>query len=109
MGEFAKENINLAMEMLLDESIDNTQTIRSNEEIINHHNKAITAYLTKLMSKELSKEDDSKVGSYYHVVSDVERVGDYAENIMEYAFRLRDEQMAISDNAKELLDYIEDK
>ena len=107
MSTFAKENINLAMEMLLDESIDNTQTIRSNEEIINHHNKAITAYLTKLMSKELSKEDDSKVGSYYHVVSDVERVGDYAENIMEYAQRLRKDELIFSVEAsnelKELL------
>ena len=99
MSSFARENINLAIEMLL-ENKDNSETIRSNEEILNFYNKAITAYLTKLMSKDLSDEDDKKVGSYYHVVSDVERIGDYAENIMEYAYKLRDENLSFSEDAK---------
>ncbi|MBQ8197492.1 MAG: Na/Pi cotransporter family protein [Clostridia bacterium] len=103
MAELAKENMNLSIEMLLNTNVDRSEKIRDNEDVINHLNKNITAFLTKLTSKDLSKENDKKIGSYYHVVSDVERVGDYAENIMEYAFRLRDEQMAISDNAKEEL------
>ncbi|MBE7087190.1 MAG: Na/Pi cotransporter family protein [Clostridiales bacterium] len=108
MSTFAKENINLAMEMLLDERVDHTETMRSNEEVINHHNKAITAFLTKLMSKDLSDEDDKKVGSYYHVVSDIERIGDYAENIMEYAHRLRKEELIFSADAiKELQELLE--
>lgn len=100
MSTFARENINLAMQMLFEDGVDNTEEIRVNEQIINHFNKAITAYLTKLMSKDLSDEDDKKVGSYYHVVSDIERVGDYAENIMEYAHRLRKEELVFSDDAK---------
>jgi phosphate:Na+ symporter len=100
MSGWAKDNINLAVEMLLNPEVDNTEIIRQNEDVINHFNKLITAYLTKLMSKDLSDEDDKKVGSYYHVVSDVERVGDYAENIMEYAHRLRKEEMYFSENAK---------
>ena len=100
MSKYAIDNINDSVEMLLNEGEDNTDAIHSNEEVINHFNKAITAYLTKLMSKELSDEDDKKVGSYYHVVSDVERVGDYAENIMEYSERLRGEEMVFSDEAK---------
>ncbi len=100
MSTFARENINLAVEMLLNPEVDHTQTIRSNEEVLNHYNKAITSYLTKLMSKDLSDEDDKKVGSYYHVVSDIERVGDYAENIMEYAERLRKEELAFSDDGR---------
>jgi phosphate:Na+ symporter len=100
MSTFARENINLAMQMLFEDGVDNTGDIRVNEQIINHFNKAITAYLTKLMSKDLSDEDDKKVGSYYHVVSDIERVGDYAENIMEYAHRLRKEELVFSDDAK---------
>ena len=103
MSEFARENINLSIEMLVNNKAENEEIIRKNEDIINHFNKNITAYLMKLMSKELSDEDDKKVGSYYHVVSDVERIGDYAENIMEYAIRLEQEGLVISDEAKEEL------
>lgn len=98
MGEIAKANINYSIDMLLN-SVDNEEKIRENEMHINYLNKNITAYLIKLMSKDLSKTDDKKVGSYYHVVSDIERVGDYAENIMEYAMRLRAENMSFSEEA----------
>ena len=108
MGEIAKTNINLAMEMLVSQASNET-IIRDNESKINYLNKNVTAYLTKLMSKDLSEMDDKKVGSYYHVVSDIERVGDYAENIMEYAMRLRAEQMTFSDEAIEELGRMSEK
>ena len=103
MSKFSIDNINNSMQMLLAGDMELANSIRSNEAVINHHNKAITAYLTKLMSKQLSDEDDKKVGSYYRVVSDVERVGDYAENVMEYAERLNKEGMIFSDEAQEEL------
>ncbi len=108
MSGYAKENIDLAVEMLLDEDKDHTKVIRSNEEILNFNNKAITAFLTKIMSKDLTDEDDKKIGTYYHVVSDVERVGDYAENIMEYSLKLRDAELTLSEEAKqELKEFVE--
>jgi phosphate:Na+ symporter len=100
MGEIAKTNINDAVAMLIDENVDNIESIRENEDMLNKFNKNITAYLTKLLGKELSEEDDKKVGSYYHVVSDIERVGDYAENVMEYVIRLKEEGLVLSDDAK---------
>lgn len=100
MSEISMQNIDYSVDMLLNPDIDSEEQIRSNEEVINHLNKDITAYLTKLMSKELTEEDEKKVGSYYHVVSSVERVGDYAENILEYALRLRTEGVQISEEAK---------
>ena len=106
MSTFAKENIDLAIEMLLDGEKDYIETIRSNEEVINFNNKAITAFLTKIMGKDLTEEDDKKIGSYYHVVSDIERIGDYAENIMEYALRLRANELVFSADAKAEIDQI---
>ena len=99
MGEIAKENIISSIDMLLDADVDNENIIREREENLNWLNRNVTAYLTKLMSKDLSATDDKKVGSYYHVVSDIERVGDYAENIMEYALKLREESMSFSEEA----------
>lgn len=103
MGKIALSNINSAIEMLLDDKVNNVEEIKSNEEVLNYLNKSITAYLTKLMGKDLSDENDKKIGSYYHVVSDLERVGDYAENIMEYSIRLRNEEMSFSEGAVEEL------
>ncbi len=99
MSEFAKTNLNLSMQMLFDEKLDHSEEIASNEKTINYLNHSITAFMTKVMSKELTVEDDKKIGSYFHVVSDLERVGDYSENIMEYAIRLRQEELKFSKEA----------
>ena len=109
VSNWENDNIQPSIEMLVNNKAENEEIIRKNEDIINHFNKNITAYLMKLMSKELSDEDDKKVGSYYHVVSDVERVGDYAENIMEYAIRLEQESLVISAEAKEELENLKAK
>ncbi len=96
MAAIAKENINLSMQMLFDDKVDQSKLLRDNEEAINFLTKGIAAYLPVLSGKGLSVQDEKKVGSYYHVISDIERVGDYAENIMEYAMRLRNEELGLS-------------
>ncbi len=108
MGEYAKQNVNDAMHMLLNIDTDNTSAIAERERTLNALNKNITNYLTKLVGKDLSDEDDKKVGSYYKVVSDVERVGDYAENVMEYAMRLKASGIELSkDAAQELMVFLQ--
>lgn len=103
MSEFAKTNLNLSMEMLLDRDVDHIEEISKNERMLNFLNHSITSYMTKVMAKELSVEDDNKLGSYFHVVSDLERVGDYSENIMEYSIRLKKEELDFSEQAKQEL------
>ena len=102
MSTYAKENINLAVKMLIEKQ-DNVKTIKENEEVLNFLNKGITRYLTKLIGVDLNAQDDKAVGTYFHVVSDLERVGDYAENIMEYSVRLKDCESDFSAHAKEEL------
>ncbi len=105
MSSLAKENLNLTLDMLFNSNTDKQEKVKVNEEKLNYLNKAITAYITKLMGKDLSITDDGKIASYYHVVSDLERVGDYAENIMEYAVKLIEEEVKLSEDAiKELQD-----
>lgn len=108
MADIAKENINLSMGMLLDEEKEDEELIRDNEDAINFLNKSITDYLTKLSGKEMVIKDEQKVGSYYHVCSDVERIGDYAENIMEYALKLRSAEINLSESAKKELSEMTD-
>ena len=103
MAEIAKENINLCVEMLVSGIDTNTEIIKENENALNFLNRNITDYLTALSGKNLSLLDERKVGSYYHVVIDLERVGDYAENITEYSARLKADGVALSEDAKEEL------
>ena len=103
MAGVARNNINLSMEMLLDGKTENEALIRANEDTVNFLNKGITSYLTALSGKDLALQDEKKVGSYYHVVTDVERIGDYAENVMEYAVRLAAFDSGFSEEAKEEL------
>ncbi len=102
MAGYAKENISLAQSILLENKGDLVK-FKKNEELINFLNRNITAFLTKLMGADLSVKEDKMIGSFYHVVSDIERVGDYAENITEYAERLKNEEKGFSDHAKEEL------
>lgn len=99
MADIAKENVNLSMEMLFDNNADKSKPLKENEDVINFLMKSIASYLTVLSGKGISVQDEKKVGSYYHVISDIERVGDYAENIMEYAFRLRKDDLHLSSDA----------
>ena len=103
MADIAKENINLCVDMLVTGDDSRVETIKENERVLNFLNKNITGFLTNLSGKNLSLLDEKKVGSYYHVVIDLERVGDYAENIMEYSIKLKEDAAVLSDDAKEEL------
>ncbi len=109
MASFAKDNIQNAMKILLDGDTSVKADFEKNEKTLNHLNKAITAFLTKLIGSTLTEKEDKKVGTYYRVVSDIERIGDYAENIVEYSEKLSSESMSFSDSAKEELRELTDK
>ena len=100
MAGIARTNLNLAMEFLLNDEMSEPTEFKRNEQELNFLNKTISNFLTKLIGKDLSELDDKKVGSYYHVVSDIERIGDYAENIIEYSLKLREEGLSFSPDAK---------
>ena len=99
MGKLAYRNYKLAIEMLLSYDTSKKTEFAENEKHIDALNKYITQFLVKLSSEEISGIDETKVSSFYHVTSDIERIGDYAENIVEYADEMIKTGTKFSDHA----------
>ncbi|WP_245575451.1 Na/Pi cotransporter family protein [Alkalicoccus chagannorensis] len=83
MGTLAKENVVHSTNMLLkNDAKEGERTIRK-EEIINDLNHEIVDYLTKIGVRSLNQQQSSMNSLLMHNVTDIERVGDHCENLME--------------------------
>ena len=101
MGKLAKKNFERSMKAFTEQDEKLIAEVEANEEVIDYLNMAITNYLVKLNGLNLEDSDRLKIGSYYHVVSDMERIGDHAENICELAQNLIRKEETFSENALE--------
>ncbi len=100
MGKLAFENYKRGLNMLLTGDMGEVDEFAKTEKYINDYNSYISSFLVKLSLLELAEADEKKVSSFYHVASDIERIGDYAENIVEYAVRMREAKESFSEHAK---------
>ncbi len=66
---------------------------------MNYLNKEIARFLVKLSENQLSERDQIYISTVYHTISDLERIGDYSKNIMEYAQKMNEEGVRFSDVA----------
>lgn len=99
MAGIARNNFELAMKTFFHPDKEAQQLIKQNEQVINYLNHNITDYLVKIHALDLTEEDSRVVGNLFHVVNDLERVGDHAENILEYG-QAMDGSSSFSENAK---------
>jgi phosphate:Na+ symporter len=81
MANKAKENLEMSMRAFKDNDESLVQKVYENEKLINILDQEITKYLVKLSNTELSEEQVGIVTSTFHVVNDIERIGDHAENV----------------------------
>lgn len=88
MAQIARQNFALSMQTFFKPSSTVNQQIKQNEQVLNYLNHNITGYLVKIHALDLLESDSRRVGSLFHVVNDLERVGDHAENILEYSQNL---------------------
>ncbi len=75
------------------------ERIRSNEAIINFTNSALTKFLIKL-STNVEQSDEKIIGSYFHVLNDLERIGDHAENFHEIGMEMIGKDIHFSEKAQ---------
>jgi phosphate:Na+ symporter len=99
MSSLAAKNLEMSVEDITKPTLDRKKEFYNREELINYLNREITHYLVKISSLDISFRDEVIIGTYYHVVSDIERIGDYAENIINYTERLIEESTSFSEEA----------
>lgn len=97
MGKIATENLNTAVDALLTGNEDEAQKVFGVEKTIDFLNHEITQYLVKANQLSLPVDDRKMLGGLFHVVSDIERVGDHAENIAEDAHAKRELNLEFSE------------
>ncbi len=99
MGQMAQENLDRGFQCIVDGSLTEREKILQTEEKINFVNKGVARYLIKMASLNLPRSDEKLVGALHHVISDIERIGDHAENFLEEAIEMQENGIVFSDDA----------
>ncbi len=103
MGNRAGDNVRSALNALIQYDYSKLGEVFATEKEINLYQDELTEYLVKINNLELSSGQNTMVKNLLYAISDIERVGDHAENIAEYAEKMKDEKIQFSDMAvKEL-------
>jgi phosphate:Na+ symporter len=106
MADEAKSNIELSMKSFRTNDLTIVKKVFVNEQHINTLESEIISFLAKLSNKELSTEDSELITSFYHVVNDIERIGDHAENLAELSQEKIARRLVFSEQAMSELEDI---
>ena len=97
MALLARNNFVLAANDLLSNSVEHFDEIQHTEDVINYLNHNITPILVKINALDLSYHDAKYIGRVFHVINDIERIGDHAQNLSEAAQSRNEESIEFSD------------
>ena len=103
MGKIANETLALALESFFEKNTEKANRTFENESIINYLNHNIASKLVLINNMALSRSEAEKIGKMFRVSSDIERIGDHAENIAEYTLAIAEDELKFSDVAIEEL------
>lgn len=101
MADIAMVNFNASISSIINMNTDNRKTFVNNEKELNFLNKSLVEFIVKLTGlNNISKKDYLYLSSTYKTIADIERIGDYSENIMEYTDKLIEYDEKLSNDAK---------
>ena len=84
MADIAMRNFSDSLYMLRHPDAIDMDQFRANEDELNYLNKKLTHFLVKLFDQNLSVKDKRYISTAFHTLTDLERVGDYAKNVIEF-------------------------
>ena len=103
MANIVKDNLTKASEGLLQHDLAEANHVREGEQVIDYLASEITDYLTKVNSLELPASVSRYMSCAFHVINDLEQIGDHAVKILEQNKKCVDGNLTYSDAAKDEL------
>lgn len=105
VGQITLANLNLAIDSMLNNNEKKANQVMETENTIDKMVHIITEYLVKISNLSLTEKQHQVVNNMFYTVSNIERVGDHAENIAELALEKVMHNITFSESAqKELTD-----
>jgi len=100
MGRLVMSNYQFAMKYYFAPKTLETDEFQNREDVIDYLNEQITQHLITAEGLQLSPADTQLVGSLFHVVNDLERIGDHSENIVEIGSTRKEDKISFSTKAE---------
>ena len=102
MFDLSFKNYKLGLAKIVSYTPDTSKEIVNTEGEVDYLNQRLTDFLIKL-APNVQREGEIKIGTFFHVINDIERIGDHGFNFHTTAEELNTEDLSFSDAAKEEL------
>ena len=106
MADVAAETLRSAAAAIQNYTPELAQAVREGESKTDHYEDILGTYLVKLSALKISESDSSEAAMLLKALSDFERIGDHALNILESAEELKGKNLALSDAARHELNVL---
>ena len=101
MGEIVNDTLDAAKRVLFTLSEEDIHTLKEDESKVDKLTAGITDYAIKITGLQVGEKEHQQVAHLLQIVSDIERVSDYCENISEFAETLKEKKLSFSETGKE--------
>lgn len=99
MMGLAYENVERSFQAIEQGCRDGIQRIQEVEEEIDRRNHHLSQKVSRIFTLELSGEDVTAVNHIFKIIGNIERIGDHAMNLAEYANAMREKGVVLSEEA----------
>ena len=100
MMELSFENLKRGYKRIITQDESEDEELIDTEDTIDKINERLTSFLIEI-SPKAEENDAKKIGAYFHVINDIERIGDHANNFYKESCKMVDDEVKFSDEAKE--------
>lgn len=107
MAEMAIANFSRSIHIVKTLDTGDMEVFQKTEEQLNFLNRELVQYAVRLSDRQLNRFDHQYLVSTIRTVSDLERIGDYATNIVEYAESLQQHDVRFSEYAIQEIEQME--